>query len=437
MRTPEKTALLAVERLLGEVLSYELETAQYIRLIPTEGLMSPLQKHMYLSRQHERYLHAPPENSEKAIRYPDIVRLQAVYELARHAICQTFACEFAIPDMLSGLQAITIAVLAYSSVGDTILSVNPAHGGHPMTTEIATSLGRHCSYLPFSVAEHNIYVTRSLDLKMNAPALIFLDQSNVLYAADIAGLRKMFPRAALVIDVSQTAALVAGHCFPNPLLQGATAIVASAHKSLCGPQKAFLATDEPQAYSAALAVTQTFISNNHPASVAALAVCLLEARQFGDQFAVSLIETARTLARDLSLQGVPVVAATEREHLTDTHQVWLDCELIGWKAEEAAAALKSAGIIVNTLFISSGSSGGRKGLRLGTTEVARLGMGNKEMRIIASSIARVLVQRTSPPGERSAITELRERFRKTHFCFDLQDLDARTQSGLEALRRDL
>jgi hypothetical protein len=63
-------------KLLNQVKEYDTTSDSLVRLIPTEGLMSPLQKQMFSSYQHERYLHAPPEANVKAIRYPDIGPLQ-------------------------------------------------------------------------------------------------------------------------------------------------------------------------------------------------------------------------------------------------------------------------------------------------------------------------------------------------------------------------
>ena len=54
----------ALGELLRNVGMYGDETSATIRLVPTEGRESPLQKSMYESVQNERYLHAPPQNAD-------------------------------------------------------------------------------------------------------------------------------------------------------------------------------------------------------------------------------------------------------------------------------------------------------------------------------------------------------------------------------------
>jgi glycine hydroxymethyltransferase len=58
------------------------------------------------------------------------------------------------------------------------------------------------------------------------------------------------------------------------------------------------------------------------------------------------------------------------------------------------------------------------GLRIGTTEVTRLGMGEVEMQAIADMIAGVLVEGRNPNHVRAEALELRAGFQHVGYSFD-------------------
>ena len=58
------------------------------------------------------------------------------------------------------------------------------------------------------------------------------------------------------------------------------------------------------------------------------------------------------------------------------------------------------------------------GLRLGTIEVTRLGMKEKEMAQIAELITRVLIGNEAPESVMEDVVELREPFQTLYYCFD-------------------
>jgi glycine hydroxymethyltransferase len=421
--------------LLENVADYDRESRTKIRLVPTEGLMSPLQKLMFLSVQTGRYLHAPPEDDLKAIRYPDIHNLQVTYEICRSAAREALQARYCIPDYLSGLQAMTLSLLAFTAAGDVVASVDPADGGHPSTRRIVERLGRQSAFLSFdSMAAPE----GEQSLSGTPPALVYLDYSNLLHAPDLHAIRESVPDATLVVDASQVLGLVVSGAFPNPLANGADALVASTHKSLCGPQKALLATNSADLYNQAQQVCGEFISNNHPADVGALAVCLLEAKVVGQKYGQQLIANARTLAHALQERNWPIYSSPYAEgSVTDTHQVWVDCSRQEWVAEDTVQLLNSAGIVVNTLFIGGDSQAGTgsKGLRLGTTEVTRLGMAEPEMTAIANMMSDVVDGRMSPQEVRGRAATLRSTFREPTHCVTFDAVRAPVRLSLRDLLR--
>jgi glycine hydroxymethyltransferase len=409
-----------LEGLLRNVGMYGDETSGTIRLVPTEGRESPLQKSMYASVQNERYLHAPSEHSEKAIRYPDIGRLQRTYDICRTLGQELFGAKYFVPDFLSGMNVQLICLLAFTQADDVVLSIDPRHGGHESTSTNVRNLGRRSMFLPFDCDAHEVDCDR-LDPTIS-PRLIYLDHSNTLGANDTASIKRVYQNSILIADVSQVLAIVAAGLLPNPLLAGADLIVGSTHKSLNGPQKAIAATSDPSLHARLKACCSSFISSNHMGSVAALAVCLCEFAEFGRPYASQLVSNANAIANNLIRDGVPVYLPEKRKlgPVTNTQHVWIDCERLGWNAETAVQALYKAGIVVNTLFLCRGGERrtGAKGLRLGTTEVTRLGMREGEMKLIAAHISSILTRKVQPEHVRPIIAALAGKFCNVRFCFE-------------------
>jgi glycine hydroxymethyltransferase len=410
----------ALGELLRNVGMYGDETSGTIRLVPTEGRESPLQKSMYASVQNERYLHAPPENSAKAIRYPDIGRLQRTYDICRTLGQELFCAKYFVPDFLSGMNVQLICLLAFTQADDLVLSIDPRHGGHESTSTNVRNLGRRSMFLPFDCDLHEVDCDR-LDTTIS-PKLIYLDHSNALGASDTASIKRVYQNSILIADVSQVLAIVAAGLLPNPLLAGADLIVGSTHKSLNGPQKAIAATSDPSLHSRLKGYCSSLISSNHMGSVAALAVCLCEFAEFGRPYASQLVSNANAIANNLIGDGVPVYLPEKRKSgsVTSTQHVWIDCEQLGWNAETAVQALYKAGIVVNTLFLCRGGERrtGAKGLRLGTTEVTRLGMREGEMKLIAAHISSILTRKVQPEHVRPIIAALARKFCNVSFCFE-------------------
>jgi glycine hydroxymethyltransferase len=87
------------------------------------------------------------------------------------------------------------------------------------------------------------------------------------------------------------------------------------------------------------------------------------------------------------------------------------------------AELEKANIIVNRQLIPGDIKAKRHymhpgGIRLGTSEVTRLGMEETDMLIIADLIKSVIVDDEDRKDIAKEIVELRKNYQKTQYCFD-------------------
>ena len=87
------------------------------------------------------------------------------------------------------------------------------------------------------------------------------------------------------------------------------------------------------------------------------------------------------------------------------------------------ADLEKANIIVNRQLIPGDIKAGRNyfhpgGIRLGTSEITRLGMKKSEMKEIASFIKQVVIDKKDPKKIVPKVKSFRKDFQKVHYCFD-------------------
>ncbi len=154
--------------------------------------------------------------------------------------------------------------------------------------------------------------------------------------------------------------------------------------------------------------------------MAGKAVAFAEALEFGKDYAVQTIKNAKALASSLNEVGFKVLG--EKRGYTESHQTVvnvLDYD-DGGKIE---AELEKANIIVNRQLIPGDLKAKRHymhpgGIRLGTSELTRLGMKESEMQQISSFIKQVVIEKKDPKSLVSEVTEFRKAYQKTEYCFD-------------------
>lgn len=88
--------------------------------------------------------------------------------------------------------------------------------------------------------------------------------------------------------------------------------------------------------------------------------------------------------------------------------------------------LEEANIIINRNLLPWDLREGRHyvnpgGIRLGVSEVTRLGMREGEMKEVADFITRVVVDGISPTRVAVEVQEFKKRFTKLHYAFDSMD----------------
>lgn len=152
--------------------------------------------------------------------------------------------------------------------------------------------------------------------------------------------------------------------------------------------------------------------------VAALAVSAAETLEFGQVYMARIVKNAQALGAALEKRGFRVLGA--HKGYTRTQQVIADAKPFGGGLE-SAWTLARANLVVNKNLIPGDTPKDwdmPNGLRMGTIEVTRLGMREKEMEQIAEFISQVLIEKRAPEDVVEDVIEFRSAYQTLYYNFD-------------------
>lgn len=195
--------------------------------------------------------------------------------------------------------------------------------------------------------------------------------------------------AVFMVDMAHFAGLVAGGVFEgdfNPFPH-AHVVTTTTHKTLRGPRGGMvLCTKEFAEYVDK--GCPLVIGGPLPHVMAAKAIALTEANtpEFKG-YARKIVENASTLAQACIDEGMDVATGG-----TDNHLFLVDVRSFGITGRQAESAVRQCGITLNRNSLPYDPNGPwyTSGLRIGTPAVTTLGMGQEEMKEIASILKLVL-----------------------------------------------
>ncbi len=223
----------------------------------------------------------------------------------------------------------------------------------------------------------------------------------------------------LFFDGAHQLGLVAGGQFQDPLREGAAVMTGSAGKTFSGPQSGIIVWDDPELTEPLThAIFPVLVATHQVNRVAALAASAAELLAFGQVYMAQIVRNAKALGAALDRRGIPMLGA--HKGYTTTHQVIADVRMFGGGLH-VAEHLARANIITNKNLIPADRPEDWDrpgGLRMGTIEITRLGMGEAEMGAIADFIARILVERVDPEAVRGEVIAFRQPYQTLYYCFE-------------------
>ena len=388
-------------------------------LIASENVLSPLAREVLNSDLHNRYAEGLPGKRY----YQGNIYVDKIESLCEDLAREVFRCKFADVRPTSGTVSNLAVLMALTKTREKMTTVALSDGGHISHAKIgATGLRGIKTYnYPFNEKDMNIDVEGAKRLiKEVKPKVALFGQSVFLFPTPLDELRDTIAEVgcATWYDAAHVLGLIAGGRFQDPLKQGIDVVSGSTHKTLPGPQHGMLISDltrEGLENALRRGVFPGVTSNHHLHSVAALAITLAETKEFGEAYADQTVRNAKALGQALFERGLGVLC----DHLgfTESHTVVVDVEQYNGGAK-VAKALESANIILNKNLLPWDSDPVKPcGIRLGSQELTRLGMKEKEMVEVAELISRVVVKNEPPEKVRPDVVSFKHQFTKVHYCF--------------------
>lgn len=212
--------------------------------------------------------------------------------------------------------------------------------------------------------------------------------------------------AYFLADISHIAGLVAAGVHPSPFPY-ADVVTTTTQKTLRGPRGAIIFANRKSlaakknkvdiAPAIDKAVFPGLQGGPHDNQTAAIAIALFEAntKQF-KKYGHQTVRNAKALAHELMRFGFNLVSGG-----TDNHLILIDLTNLGLSGREAQDRLEANGVIVNrnTIPYDTRSPFNPSGIRLGTPALTSRGMKEKEMKLIAKPIAKVLIEKRNVTSE--------------------------------------
>lgn len=321
---------------------------------------------------------------------------------------KVFKAETANLRPLSGHIADLTFLASFSKSNDKFMCISPENGGYPGMWKdgLAGLLNLKALSFPFSKKDMNINVDDAVeDIKRLKPKSVIFGASLITFPYPVRELAEVARAngACVGFDGSHVLGLIAGEQFQDPLREGAHALFGSTHKTFFGPQGGIILADMEHGEIMKEKIYPGIVDNAHWNRIAALALALAETKEFGKAYAKQVVRNAQVLAKALYDYGFPVVCP----HLgfTQSHQLIMnygDYE----QGRRVAEKLQQANIIVDCA------------VRIGTCEVTRRRMSEKEMLKIAELIKRTLIDKEKPERIKKEIVEFSGAFQKIQYCFE-------------------
>lgn len=421
------TDSVEIRKILEAISNNHLESRRTLHLTPSENVLSPGARLPLILDLYSRYFFDHKRILGTWTFYgaigPGQVELSVLIPMLR----KLAKAQYVTVRPLSGLNCMTIAMAALARHGDTVVTVPLEQGGHMSTPHVAERLGLKRMDLPMNgPTSIDLPGFERLVAKIK-PAVVYLDQSIQLVPLDPQPLRKILdhasPTTRIHFDSSHINGLILGGALQNPLERGATSFGGSTHKTLPGPHKGFLATNDEDLWERFYHFADHFVSHHQIATVMSLAITVSELIDCGgNQYACQILENARYLASRLVEEGIEV--AGEPGRWTECHQVWVSP---GPQGHRLADALYELGLVVNCLPSLPGMDW--PSLRLSVAEITRLGASQSHIDLLAKLLAECILAGEIVPEAPWRLTELRQELDRPHYCYSPDELADRGLSS--------
>jgi glycine hydroxymethyltransferase len=319
----------------------------------------------------------------------------------------------------SGTQANLAAYIALLNVGDTVMGMSLAHGGHLSHGSPVNFSGKYYKIVPYTVRQDNELIDYNEVEKLakeHKPKMIVTGASAYSRIWDWKKFREIADSvgALLLCDVAHYAGMIAAGNYPSPV-PFADVVTTTTHKTLRGPRSGIIMCKQKYAQL----IDKSVFPGNQGGPlmhvIAAKAVAFGEAlrpefKVYQDQ----VLKNAKAFAKELSKGGLRIVSGG-----TDCHMFLVDLRPVGVKGKDAQEILGKIGITVNKNAIPFDPEKPMvaSGIRIGTPAITTRGMKENEI----ATVAECIVEALKNGANESKLSEISARVQKLCQQFPLYE----------------
>lgn len=292
----------------------------------------------------------------------------------------------------SGSQANMAVYLSSLEVGDKVMGMSLAEGGH-LTHGMATNFsGRIYNFVHYGIDSQSgrIDYDKVYQLaQQEKPKMIVAGASSYSRIIDFAKFREIADScgALLFVDMAHIAGLVAAGVHPSPIPH-ADFVTTTTHKTLRGPRGGIILTKEKHIKKINSLVFPGIQGGPLMHVIAAKAVAFKEAlsQNFKD-YQKKVVENSQFFAQEMMAKDYNIISGG-----TDNHLILVDLinkNITGKKAEKT---LDKANITLNKNAVPNDPESPfvTSGVRIGTPTITTRGMGKEQVSVIADGIDKVI-----------------------------------------------
>lgn len=397
------------EKIFDAIESEEYRQREGLELIPSENYVSrevlaalgSVLTNKYSEGYPGRRYYGGQENT-------DIIESLAI-ERAK----KLFKCDHANVQPHSGANANEAVYNAWLEVGDTVLGMDLAQGGHLTHGSPVTRSGKIYNFIRYGLDENGEIDYNQIEemAEKYKPKIILVGFSAYPGEIDYARISKIGKKygAMLMADVAHIAGLIAGGVLENPFDYGFNVVTTTTHKTLRGPRGGMILSNgkvgnplkkpEKTLENLPTLIDRSVFPGTQGGpqmhSIAAKAVSFYEALQpeFKD-YANQVVKNAKKLAEELSKRGFKLVTGGTKNHLilVDVYSSF------GINGKAAERAMDKIGLTLNANSIPNDklSMFTPSGIRLGTPAITSRGMKEEQMGQIAEWMRFAIENRDNP-----------------------------------------
>ena len=341
--------------------------------------------------------------------YGGCIHVDEAENVARDRAKKLFKCEYANVQPHSGSQANMAVLMTFADIGDTIMGLDLAHGGHLTHGSKVNFSGKMYNAVSYQVNKD----TGRVDLnnvqeiaKKYKPKVIICGGSAYPRFVEFSEFKTIADSvdAYLMADIAHPSGLVAAGIHPSPMPY-CDVVTTTTHKTLRGPRGGMIMMgkdfenkwDIVAPKSGRVKMVSEILDTAVMPGIQGgplMHIIAAKAIAYGEAldpkfklYAADIVENAKTMADTFIKKDYDIISGG-----TDTHVVLIDLSNKDISGKAAEKSLEKAGITVNKNMVPFDKKSPfiTSGIRVGTPALTTRGMGVNEMIHIVDLIDQVI-----------------------------------------------